>query len=72
MALDSLVAISGPKKVLIFRAPLLPMALVIDVAHIKAIKPKSHIRKGTLVILCTGVSVFCILYSVFPWLFQVT
>ncbi len=39
-----------------FQGPPLPMALVMDVACIKTIKSKSHIKKSTLVILCTLVS----------------
>ncbi len=55
----------GPKKVKIW-GPTLPMARVMDVDRIKIIKSKRHIKKtGTLVLLCTWVSVFCDLCSVF-------
>jgi hypothetical protein len=42
IALASLVAISGPKKVLIFIVPHLPMALVIDLIRTKPYKRQVH------------------------------
>ncbi len=48
----SLVAISGPIKVSIFRArPPLPVAFVIDVARIKIIRSRAMQTTGTLIVI---------------------
>jgi hypothetical protein len=67
MALASLVAISVPKKVAIFRAA--PSnAPCNGFAHIKIIKFKRHIKNryfGNFIYMSLAVVVFCSLYSVF-------
>ncbi len=48
-----------------FQDPPLPTGRVTDLPATKSLSPSAIQKTGTLVILCTGVSVFCILNSVF-------